>query len=61
MKRRQVWKYLVGVFAGFWVIFAVMLIVFSGFPFVVISLALTVLLMLSVLVTALAWAYENNW
>jgi hypothetical protein len=61
MKRTQAWKYLLGIFAGFWIIFAIMLIFFSGFPFVVISLALTTLLMLSVLVTALAWAYQNNW
>jgi len=61
MKQTQVWKYLAGIFIVFWIIFAIMLIFFSGFPFVVISLALTVLLMLSVLVTALAWAYQNNW
>jgi hypothetical protein len=61
MKQTQAWKYLAGIFIVFWIIFAIMLIFFSGFPFVVISLALTVLLMLSVLVTALAWAYQNNW
>ncbi len=61
MKRIPAWKYLAGIFAAFWIIFAIMLIFFSDFPFLVISLALTTLLMLSVLVTALAWAFQNNW
>jgi len=61
MKRIPAWKYLACIFVVFWLIFATMLIFFSGFPFLIISMALTILLMLSILVTALAWAYQNNW
>ncbi|MFL5629438.1 MAG: hypothetical protein ACJ788_28005 [Ktedonobacteraceae bacterium] len=59
MKRRQVWKLLVGIFATFWVIFAIILIT-SGIPFYVVSIALTTIAMLSLLIIALAWAYQNN-
>jgi hypothetical protein len=61
MKQVQAWKVLIGIFVAFWLIFAVVLIVFSEFPFYVISIALTTIAMLSVLVVALAWAYQNNW
>ncbi len=61
MKCIPAWKYLAGIFTVFWLIFAIILIFFSDFPFMVISFALTTLLMLSALVTALAWAYQNNW
>ena len=60
MRRRQVWKYLVGIFALFWIFFAIILIV-AEFPFYVISIALTTIAMLSVVIIALAWAYQNNW
>lgn len=59
--RLQAWHYLIGIFSIFWAIFAVVLIVFSGFPFLVISIALTTVAMLSLLVIALAWAFQNNW
>ncbi|MFL5692403.1 MAG: hypothetical protein ACJ795_11415 [Ktedonobacteraceae bacterium] len=59
MKRMQAWKLLMGIFATFWVIFAIILI-FSGIPFYVVSIALTTVAMLSLLVIALAWAYQNN-
>ncbi len=59
MRRIAAWKYLVGIFAMFWVIFATILIM-SDFPFYVISIALTTILLLSVLVVVLAWAYQNN-
>jgi hypothetical protein len=60
MRRIPAWKYLIGIFAVFWVVFAVILII-SDFPFLVISIALTALFMLSVVVVGLAWAYQNNW
>jgi len=59
MGHRQVWKYLVGIFAIFWIFFAIILIV-AEFPFYVISIALTTLAMLSAVIIALAWAYQNN-
>jgi hypothetical protein len=55
----QAWKLLMGIFATFWVIFAIILI-FSGIPFYVVSIALTTVAMLSLLIIALAWAYQNN-
>ena len=60
MRRRQVWKYLIGIFALFWIFFAIILVV-AEFPFYVISIALTTIAMLSAIIIALAWAYQNNW
>jgi len=61
MKRpRQAWQYLIGIFAAFWVIFAVILFV-GELPFYVISIALSTTGMLSVLIVAPAWAYQNNY
>src|SRR5579875_614388 len=57
---RQAWQYLIVVFAAFWVIFAVFLIL-GNIPFYVIMLALTTVALLSALVVALAWAFQNNW
>lgn len=59
MKRLQAWQYLIVIFVVFWVIFATVLII-SDFPFYVISIALTTIAMLSLLIIALAWAYQNN-
>jgi hypothetical protein len=60
MKRRwQAWQYLIVIFAAFWLIFATALIV-GELPFYIITLALSTTGMLSVLVVALAWAYQNN-
>ena len=59
MRSRQIWKLLVGIFAIFWIFFAIILIV-AEFPFYVISIALTTLAMLSAVIIALAWAYQNN-
>jgi len=42
------------------VIFAIVLIA-TGFPFYIISIALSTVLLLSMLIIALAWAYQNNW
>lgn len=54
-----VWKLLIGVFAVFWVLFAVVL--FSAdIPFLAISMALSTLLVMSAVVIGLAWAYQNN-
>jgi len=59
MKHRQAWKYLAAIFVVFWVLFAIILIV-SAFPFYVISTALTTIALLSLVITVLAWAYQNN-
>lgn len=59
MQRRQIWKYLIAIFGIFWLIFAVFLIL-GNIPFYIISIALTTVLVLSGLIVALAWAYQNN-
>lgn len=59
MKHKQAWQYLIGIFAAFWVLFAIVLFI-ADFPFYVISIALTTIAMLSSLIIALAWAYQNN-
>jgi hypothetical protein len=60
MRRIPAWVYLSCVFAVFLVILAIVLIV-SDFPFIVISVALSSILMLSIVIVGLAWAYQNNW
>ncbi len=55
----QGWQLLAGIFAFFWTLFAIILIL-SNFPFLIISMALTTIGALSVLVTVLAWAYQKN-
>jgi hypothetical protein len=55
----KTWKLLAVIFIVFWLLFAVVLIV-TGFPFYIISIALTTIALLSGLVTVLAWAYQNN-
>ncbi|GAC1348930.1 MAG: hypothetical protein NVSMB27_18500 [Ktedonobacteraceae bacterium] len=59
MRRLQAWQYLAGIFAVFWVCFAIILIT-TDFPFYVISIALTTIAMLSLLIIALAWAYTHD-
>lgn len=54
-----VWKYLVGVFAVFWIIFTVFLLN-ANIPFVIVSVALTVVLAMSAVVVGLAWAYQKG-
>ncbi len=56
MRRIEAWMYL-----ACWVIFAIMLIFISNFPFVVISIALLSLLMLSLVIIGLAWAYTHDY
>jgi hypothetical protein len=60
MKHKQVWKYLIGIFAAFWVLFAIILFI-GDIPFYVISIALTTVAMLSFLIVALAWAYTHDY
>jgi hypothetical protein len=60
MQPKQAWKLLIIIFAVFWVLFAVVLIA-TGFPFYIISIALSTILMLSILVVALAWAYTHDY
>ena len=60
MRRRlQAWQLLIVIFASFWLLFAVVMIV-GDFPFFIISIALTTVGALSALIVALAWAYQNN-
>ena len=59
MKHKQVWPYLIGIFAAFWILFAIILFI-ADIPFYVVSIALTTIAALSALITALAWAYQNN-
>ncbi len=60
MRRIEAWQYLIGIFAVFWVVFAVFLFI-ADIPFLVISMALTAILAMSVVVIGLAWAYQHNW
>jgi len=60
MRPRQAWKLLIPIFAVFWALFAVVLIA-ADFPFYIISIALSTILMLSILVVALAWAYTHDY
>jgi hypothetical protein len=60
MRRIPAWIYLICIFAVFLVILAVVLII-SGFPFIVISVALSSTLMLSIVIVGLAWAYTHDY
>ena len=60
MRRIPAWVYLIGVFAVFWVILAIMLFI-ADIPFYVITLSLSIFLILSVAIVALAWAYQNDY
>ncbi|HLI71090.1 MAG TPA: hypothetical protein VKV19_15150 [Ktedonobacteraceae bacterium] len=61
MKRQQVqvWKWLIGILSVFWIIFAIFLFN-ANIPFIIVSMALTIVLVMSALVVALAWAYQHN-
>jgi hypothetical protein len=59
MKRIEFWKVLIGILTVFWLIFAFFLIG-ADIPFVIVSMALTVVLAMSALVVGLAWAYQHN-
>ena len=60
MRRTPAWVYLTFIFAIFLVILAIVLII-SDFPFIIISIALSTILMLSIVIVGLAWAYQKNW
>lgn len=55
----EAWKWLIGIFVVFWIIFAIFLFI-ADIPFVIVSMALTVVLAMSAFVVGLAWAYEHN-
>lgn len=57
-RRWQAWHYLIPILAGFWIVFGMILIA-SDFIFIMIS-ALAVLAVMSTLVIALAWAFQND-
>ncbi len=58
-KRFPVWKFLIGVFAVFWIVFAVMLFT-AGIPFLAVTMALSMILGMSIVVVGLAWAYQKG-
>jgi hypothetical protein len=60
MRSIPAWKYLIGIFAVVWVVLAIMLFI-ADIPFYVITWSLTIILILSAAIVALAWAYQNNW
>ncbi len=60
MKSIAAWKYLIVVFAVFWVVLAIMMVI-ADFPFYIITLSLSIMLVLSAAIVALAWAYQNNY
>ena len=58
-KHIEIWKWLIGILAVFWIIFAIFLFN-ADIPFVIVSMALTIVLAMSALVVGLAWAYQHN-
>jgi hypothetical protein len=58
-KQPMVWKYLVVVFIVFWLVFALFLLN-ADIPFVIVSMALTVVLAMSAVVVGLVWAYQKG-
>ena len=59
MRSIPAWKYLIGIFAVFWVVLAIMLFI-ADFPFYIITLSLSILLILSAAIVALAWAWTHD-
>lgn len=61
MKQRRfaIWKFLIVVLAVFWLVFAIMLFN-ANIPFLAVTMALSMILVMSVVVVGLAWAYHNN-
>ena len=57
-RRWQAWHALIPLLAGFWIVFG-MILMTGDFLFLVVS-ALTVLAVMSILVIALAWAFQND-
>ncbi len=60
MRSIPAWKYLIGIFAVFWVVLAIMLFI-ADIPFYIITLSLSILLILSAAIVALAWAWTHNY
>ena len=59
MKRPEIWQWLIGIFAVFWIIFAFFLWN-ADIPFEIVSMALLIVLGMSAVVVGLAWAYQHN-
>lgn len=55
----QLWKYLMGVLAVFWTIFAIFLLN-ADIPFLAVSMGLAMVLAMSAVVVGLAWAYQKK-
>ncbi len=60
MRSIPAWKYLIGIFAVFWVVLAIMLFI-ADIPFYVITLSLSIILILSAAIVALAWAWTHDY
>jgi hypothetical protein len=58
-QRNNTWKFLIGVFAAFWLLFAIVLWN-ANIPFVIVAMALSMVLAMSAVVVGLAWAYQHN-
>src|SRR6266700_241342 len=60
MRSIPAWKYLIGIFAVFWVVLAIMLFI-ADIPFYVITWSLSIILILSAAIVALAWAWTHDY
>jgi ABC-type Na+ efflux pump permease subunit len=58
-RRYAIWKFLIGVFAVFWLVFAIILFN-ANIPFLAVTMALSMVLAMSAVVVGLAWAYHND-
>jgi len=60
MRSIPAWKYLIGIFAVFWLVLAIMMFI-ADFPFYIITLSLSILLILSAAIVALAWSWTHDY
>jgi hypothetical protein len=60
MRSIPAWKYLIGIFAVFWVVLAIMLFI-ADIPFYLITWSLSIILILSAAIVALAWAWTHDY
>jgi hypothetical protein len=60
MRSIPAWKYLIGIFALFWVVLAIMLFI-ADIPFYLITWSLSIILILSAAIVALAWAWTHDY
>lgn len=58
-QHNSAWKFLIGVFVAFWILFAIVLWN-ANIPFVIVVMALSMVLAMSAVVVSLAWAYQHN-